>query len=55
VANRVVHITKRVLTRSGLRYCPAVESANGRIRPDVEMVDGQEDRHPEGSYYIEWR
>ena len=38
-----------------MRYCPVVESANGRIRPDVVIVDGQEERHPEGCYYIEWR
>jgi len=25
------------------------------MRPDVVMVDGREQRHPEGAYYIEWR
>jgi integrase len=32
-----------------------VLSANGRVRPDVVIVDGKEERHPEGAYYIEWR
>jgi integrase len=30
-------------------------SANGRIRPDWAVVNGREERHPEGSYYLEWR
>ena len=52
---RLVNLTKRVMVNGGLRYCPVVEAANGRIRPDVVMVDGTEERHPEGSYYIEYR
>lgn len=30
--NRDVNVTKRVKTSQGLRYCPVVLSANGRIR-----------------------
>jgi integrase/recombinase XerD len=30
-------------------------SANGRVKPDVVLVDGKEEKHPEGAYYIEWR
>ena len=52
---RLVNLTKRVMVNGGLRYCPVVEAANGRIRPDVVMVDGKEERHPEGSYYIDYR
>jgi integrase/recombinase XerD len=52
---RLVNLTKRVMVNGGLRYCPVVEAANGRIRPDVVMVDGEEERHPEGSYYIDYR
>ena len=33
---------------------PAVLSANGRVKPDVVLVSGQEERHPEGAYYLEW-
>ena len=53
--NLLVNLTKRVKTAEGLRYCPVVESANGRIKPDWVVVDGQEEKHPEGAYYIEWR
>ena len=30
-------------------------SVNGRVRPDLVLVNGQEERHREGSYYLEWR
>ena len=55
MANREVNVTKRVQTGKGPRYCPVVLSANGRIKPDVVLVNGREERHPEGSYYLEWR
>ncbi len=53
--NREVNVTKRIKTPQGLRYCPVVLSANGRIRPDWVLVNGSEERHPEGAYYLEWR
>lgn len=58
--NRECNVTKRVLTRNGLRYCPVVLSANGRIKPDWVYVTTDtgkslQELHPEGSYYIEWR
>ena len=37
------------------RYCPVVLAANGRIRPDVVLVNGAPERHTEGAYYLEWR
>jgi integrase/recombinase XerD len=52
--NREVNLTKRIKTAAGLRYCPVVLSANGRVKPDVVLVNGQEERHPEGAYYLEW-
>lgn len=52
--NRIVNLTKRVKTAEGLRYCPVVEAANGRVKPDVVIVNGQEERHPEGGYYLDW-
>jgi integrase/recombinase XerD len=55
VPNREVNVTKRVQTSKGLRYCPVVLSANGRVKPDVVLVHGKEERHPEGAYYLEWR
>lgn len=51
---RLVNLTKRVMVNGGLRYCPVVEAANGRIHPDVVMVNGREERHPEGSYYLDY-
>jgi integrase/recombinase XerD len=53
--NREVNLTKRVQTPLGMRYCAVVLSANGRIKPDYVHVNGHEERHPEGAYYLEWR
>jgi len=53
--HREVNLTKRVQTAQGLLYCPVVISANGRVKPDVVLVDGKEEKHPDGAYYIEWR
>jgi integrase/recombinase XerD len=43
-----------VNTPEGLRYCPSIVAANGRIKPDWVFVDGKEARHPEGAYYIDY-
>jgi len=51
-----VNLTKKVKVASkGLRFCPVVYAKNGRLRPDYVLVAGQEQHHPEGRYYIEWR
>jgi integrase/recombinase XerD len=55
MANRQVNLTKRVQTPHGMRYCPVVLSANGRVKPDYVHVNGHEERHSEGAYYLEWR
>jgi integrase/recombinase XerD len=52
---RECNVTKRVKTVKGLRYCPVVLAANGRIKPNIVLVDGKEETHPEGAYYLEWR
>ena len=39
----------------GLRYCPVVESPNGRVKPDQVLVNGKPEKHPEGAYYLEWQ
>lgn len=49
-----VNLTKRVPVNGKLRYCPAVLAVNGKIRPDVVIVDGREQTIREGSYSIEW-
>jgi len=53
--NREVNLTKRVQTNTGLRYCPVVLSANGRVKPDMVLVNGIPERHSEGCYQLEWR
>jgi integrase len=50
-----VNLTKRVQTTNGLRYCPVVESPNGRVKPDQVLINGKPEKHPEGAYYLEWR
>jgi integrase/recombinase XerD len=50
-----VNLTKYVATEAGLRYCPAVITSNGRIKQDMVVVNGKEERHPEGAYYLDWR
>ena len=52
--NREVNLSKRVQTSKGLRYCPVVTSKNGRIKPDVVLIDGKEEVHSEGAYYLSW-
>ena len=53
--SKEVNLTKRVMTSRGMRYCPVVVSTNGRIKPDLVTVNGQQEKHPEGAYYLEWR
>ena len=50
-----VNLTKRVQIGGELRYCPVAESPNGRVKPDMVVVNGKQERHPEGAYYLEWR
>src|SRR5438270_11358973 len=52
--NRQVHLTKRVKTSDGLRFCPVIIAPNGRVKPDWILIAGKEERHPEGAYYLEW-
>lgn len=50
-----VNVTKRIETPNGDRYCPVVVNGSGRIKPDWVIVNGNHEKHPEGSYYLEWR
>jgi integrase len=45
-------VYKYVRLKGGWRYCPAALYANHTIKPDVVIVGGKEERHPEGNYYI---
>jgi hypothetical protein len=53
--NLEVNLTKRVQTPYGWRYCRLVFSAKGRIKPDLAVVNGKQECHTEGAYYLEWR
>ena len=55
MANREVNLTKRVQTPHGWRYCRVLLSSNGRLKPNIAVVNGKEERHAEGAYYLEWR
>ncbi len=55
MANREVNLTKRIQTSNGPRFCPVVLSTNGRVKPDVVLVDGKPETHREGAYYLDWR
>jgi integrase/recombinase XerD len=44
--HREVNLTKRIQTSIGMRYCPVVLSANGRLKPDAVLVNGRPERHP---------
>lgn len=55
MANREVNLTKRVRTPYGWRYCRVVLAANGRVKPDLVLVNDKQESHKEGAYYLEWR
>ena len=38
-----------------MRYCPVVLSPNGRVKPDLVLVNDKPEKHPDGAYYLEWR
>ena len=50
-----VNLTKRIQIKSNWVFCPVVYSSRRQIRPNVVMVQGKEERHEEGRYYIDWR
>jgi len=52
--NRTVNVLKRVTTAKGSRYCAVVEAGNGRIKPNYVIVDGKQEFHKEGAYYLSW-
>ena len=51
--NRRVSIWKQVRLANGKwRYCRPVLDAKSKIIPDMVLVNGIEERHAEGCYYI---
>jgi hypothetical protein len=53
--SKEVNLTKRVRTSNGLRYCHVVLSSNGRVKPNLVIVNGEQELYSEGAYYLEWR
>lgn len=50
-----VNLTKRIRLPDGTtRFCPVVLAANGRVRPDWVWLDGKQEHHTEGRYYLDW-
>lgn len=49
-----VNITKKCRVNGVWKLCPAVMGGNNRLRPNVVTVNGVEETHPEGRYYIDY-
>jgi hypothetical protein len=45
-------IYKYCKTNSGWRYCKAAFHSNGKIKPNVVIVSGAEEKHTEGRYFL---
>ena len=42
---------KSVKTERGWRYCKAAFHSNAKVKPNIVLVDGVEEKHAEGSYF----
>ena len=42
---------KSVKTDRGWRYCKAAFHSNAKVKPNIVLVDGVEEKHAEGSYF----
>ena len=50
----VVNIVRRIKTPEGKRYYPVVLTKNGRVVPDVVVIDGKEETRKGGTFYLDW-
>jgi integrase/recombinase XerD len=50
--NRRVSVWKYVRIGKKWRYCKPAVGKNGKIRPDWVIVQGKEEHHPEGNFYL---
>lgn len=56
MSSRTVTLEIRIKLADGKHpFVPAVITANGRVKPFVGLVNGKEEQHKEGRYYIRWR
>jgi integrase/recombinase XerD len=49
-----VKLLKQIKTTTGWTLATALFDSKGRLRRDHVIVKGQDETHPEGSYYLEW-
>lgn len=49
-----VNITKRIATLKGRRYFPVVVDSNGCVQADWVVVNGRQEKHLKGTYYLDW-
>ena len=42
---------KSVKTGRGWRYCKAAFHSNAKVKPNIVLVDGVEEKHAEGAYF----
>lgn len=54
MANQKVALMRRVKTPEGWRYYPAAYAANGRVKPGMAVVAGEEIKHPAGYYALRY-
>ena len=47
-----IHI--RIKTAAGWRYCEPVMAENHRLKPQYALVDGNEEKHTEGVYFLRY-
>jgi|SRR5215467_13969029 len=48
-------IYKYCKTSVGWRYCKAAFNPNGKIKPNVVVVSGVEEKHSEGRYFLNFK
>jgi integrase/recombinase XerD len=53
---KLPHVTllKQVKTNNKWRHARALFDSKGRVRRDRVRINGKDEPHPEGSYFIEW-
>ena len=49
-----VKLLKKIKTNGNWIQAPALFDSKGRVRRDHVLIDGRDEVHPEGSYYLEW-
>jgi len=52
MANTTVGLVRRVKTDAGWKHFPAAYWSNGRVKPDIVVVDGKKVKHEQGHYEL---